>query len=420
MRLPYTLIILLLVLLFSDRLYAQQNKDIPLAKLYTDTAKGKIKKDTTILSVKGKPQKDVYDMIEALFHKESEPASDSITLKPEISIVPAFGYTLVSRLAMVLSGNVAFRTGLQSRVSTVVASASYSQNKQFIIPVLSSIWTKNNNYNFIGDYRYYKYPQSTYGLGSSSKIDNEDPMDYSFIRFYETALRHISGDFFAGVGYMLDSHYNISDAGNLNGTTSDYSRYGKSTLSIASGLTLSGLFDSRDNAINPSKGGYVSVQYRSSATALGSTSSWHSLILDARKYFKFPENSENVIALWNYDWVILSGNPSYLDLPGTSWDANSATGRGYIQGRYRGAQMVYFEGEYRYKILANGLIGGVVFANAESFSAQQGTRLQAIQPAFGPGLRIKLNKVSKTNIAIDYGFGSQGSKGLFIDVGEAF
>jgi len=82
--------------------------------------------------------------------------------------------------------------------------------------------------------------------------------------------------------------------------------------------------------------------------------------------------------------------------------------------------MVYGETEYRYHITSNGLIGGVVFINAESFSAAPGTRLQAVQPAFGPGLRIKLNKVSKTNISIDYGFGTEGSRGLFVNVGELF
>jgi len=127
-----------------------------------------------------------------------------------------------------------------------------------------------------------------------------------------------------------------------------------------------------------------------------------------------------VIALWNYDWIILNGNPAYLDLPSTQWDSNSATGRGYIQGRFRGAQMVYLEGEYRFRLTADGLLGGVVFLNGESFSAAQGTRLQAMQPGFGPGVRIKLNKISNTNITVDYGFGRQGSNGLFIDVGEAF
>jgi hypothetical protein len=422
MKLSFTLFAITILLLSSGTLYAQHNRNIPLAKIYTDTAAAhkRPKKDTTVLSPKGTPQTDLYAVISQMLHKNAEPASDSITSKPVISIVPAIGYTLVSKLALVLSGNVAFRTGPDSRVSTIVASTSYTQNKQFSIPVQTSIWSKNNKYNFIGDYRFYKYPQSTFGLGSSSLMSNEDPMDYNFIRFYETVYRRVAGNFYAGIGYMFDDHYNITDEGNLNNTVSDYSKYGRSFRSISSGFTLSSFYDSRDNGINPAKGAYASLQYRSSATALGGSSSWHSLTVDVRKYFKFPANSDNVLALWSFDWVVLNGVPGYLDLPSVSWDLNSATGRGYIQGRFRGAQMVYGEAEYRFRITANGLIGGVVFANAESFSAQQGTRLQAIQPAFGPGLRIKLNKISKTNITIDYGFGTQGSRGLFIDVGEAF
>ena len=82
--------------------------------------------------------------------------------------------------------------------------------------------------------------------------------------------------------------------------------------------------------------------------------------------------------------------------------------------------MIYGEGEYRDKITANGLLGGVVFLNADTLSAAPGTNLQGIQPGYGPGLRIKLNTISKTNISIDYGFGREGSRGLFIDVGEIF
>jgi len=244
-------------------------------------------------------------------------------------------------------------------------------------------------------------------------------MDYSYIRFYETVLRRINGNFYAGAGYIFDEHYDIEYLGNAF-TRPAFALFGSPRHSIASGYTINALFDSRDNAINASKGIYANVVFRTSIKDLGSTSEWSSLIVDLRKYITFPENSDNVLALWSYDWLILDGKPSYLDLPSTSWDANSATGRGYIQGRFRGAQMVYFEAEYRYKITANGLLGGVIFGNAESFSAQQGTKLQSIQPAFGPGVRIKLNKLSKTNIAIDYGFGNQGSRGLFIDVGEAF
>lgn len=417
MRSFYVLSFLIVTGLLSSKVYAQQ-KPIPLKKIYTDSTAGKLK-DTTNVVVNGREQKDIYNVIGELFHKTEAPVKDSVTSKPLVSIAPAIGYTLVSRLAIVLSGNIEFRTDPSARISTIIASMDYTQNKQFTLPIQTSIWTKNNKYNFVGDYRYFKYPQSTYGLGSNSHISHEDPMDYSYFRFYETALRHIVGNLYAGAGYIIDKHWDIEYLGN-EFTRPAFDIYGRPRSSLASGYTLNALFDSRDNTINASKGIYANVVFRTSIKDLGSTSEWQSLIVDVRKYIKFPANSDNVLALWSYDWIILDGRPSYLDLPSTSWDANSATGRGYIQGRFRGAQMVYGEAEYRYKITRNGLLGGVIFANAESFSAQQGTKLQSIQPAFGPGLRIKLNKISKTNIAVDYGFGNQGSRGLFIDVGEAF
>jgi hypothetical protein len=417
MKLFYILFVVMILGLLGSKTYAQQ-KNIPLAKIYTDSVSRKLK-DTASLVVNGTPQKDIYNVIGELFHKKTAPTKDSVNSKAVISIAPAVGYTLVTKLALVLSGNMTFRTDTSARISTIIASTDYTQNKQFTLPIQTSIWTKNNTYNFVGDYRYFKYPQSTYGLGSNADISHEDPMDYSYIRFYETALRRVTGDFYAGAGYIFDEHYNIQYLGN-NFTRPAFNIYGRPRHSIATGYTINALVDSRDNALNPSKGIYANLIFRSSIKDLGSTSDWNSLVVDVRKYIKFPAGSDNVLALWSYDWLILNGKPSYLDLPSTGWDANSATGRGYIQGRFRGAQMVYFEAEYRYKITANGLLGGILFANAESFSAQQGTKLQSIQPAFGPGLRIKLNKISKTNIAIDYGFGNQGSRGLFIDVGEAF
>ena len=118
--------------------------------------------------------------------------------------------------------------------------------------------------------------------------------------------------------------------------------------------------------------------------------------------------------------MILGGKPPYLDLPSTGWDSFNNTGRGFIQGRYRGNIMLYLESEYRFRISKNGLIGGVIFSNAESFSGAPSRKLQSVQPGVGGGIRIKLNKKSNTNIAIDYGVGTQGSKGLFVNIGEVF
>ena len=404
-------------LFISGRLCAQDTNTIPIEQLPIKAPRQK--KDTLFHDTVTK-QRDLFEVIGSLSGKKPSAKSDSITSKPSVTVLPALGYTLVSRFAVGLSGNAVFKTGPASRISTVIANTSYTQNKQFTLPVQTNIWTKDNNFNFIGDYRFYKYPQSTFGLGSNSNFKDEDPMVYSYFQFYETALRHITGNLYMGLGYILDNHWNVSEKGNLDGGVSDYARYGKSTHSIASGLTFNILFDSRDNAINSSKGTFLSLQYRDNYSFLGSNTAYRSLILDLRRYYRFPEGSHNILALWSYDWLILNGTPAYLDLPSTQWDANSATGRGYIQGRFRGAQMIYGEAEYRYRLTNDGLLGGVVFLNLESFSASPGTRLQAVQPGYGPGVRVKINKLSNTNVTIDYGFGREGSKGLFIDIGEAF
>jgi hypothetical protein len=420
MKLYFKLTIFFIGTLFTVSLRAQDKpvplKTVPIKIKNVDGKDSTAVGDTTIIHSKGVKQIDLSDLLERFLHIKPNKKADTVSSKPSISLAPGIGYTLVSKLAVVVAGNIAFRTGPQSRISAIVLSSAFTQKKQFTFPIQSSIWSKHNTFNFVGDYRFYKYPESTFGLGSSSNMRNEDPMDYSYVRFYEIVLRHIAGNLYGGGGYIIDNHWNIKNSGDLG----DYTTYSTASHTIATGFTVNALLDSRDNAINPHKGGYASAQYRDNFKSLGSTSSWSSLIVDVRKYINLPAGSENVLALWSYDWLILSGKPGYLDLPSNQWDSFSATGRGYIQGRFRGAQMVYGEAEYRYKITRNGLLGGVFFVNAESLSAAPGTRLQGIQPGFGPGLRLKLNTISKTNICIDYGFGRQGSNGLFIDVGEIF
>jgi len=82
--------------------------------------------------------------------------------------------------------------------------------------------------------------------------------------------------------------------------------------------------------------------------------------------------------------------------------------------------MLYFETEYRFVLTRNGLLGAVVFVNAQSFSEWPSTNFESIQPAAGAGLRIRLSKKSNTNVDFDYGFGTQGSRGLKITIAEIF
>ncbi len=375
---------------------------------------------------------DVIDVLHRLVNKNApkrRKASDGTkSNKLRVSAIPAAGYTLQTGFAALLSANAAFHTEKTAKenVSVIVTSITYSQYKQIILPVLGDIWTKNNKYNIQIDWRYLKYPSLTYGLGSYTKLSDGYDIDYSTVRLHQTVLRSIGHDLFFGLGYNLDYYWNIKETDPPSGKETDFESYDAApnkdvkNTELASGYTLNFLHDSRGNPINPLGGDFIDIIYRDNPGFLGNDTRWQSMILDLRKYVRFPANSNNVLAFWNYDWVTLNGNPPYLMLPNTGSDPSSNSGRGYIQGRFRDKNMLYLEGEYRFQITHNGILGGVVFANAETFSHNTFNSYGTIAPGYGAGLRLKLNKFSRTNLGLDYGFGTGGSKGFFVNLGEVF
>ena len=117
---------------------------------------------------------------------------------------------------------------------------------------------------------------------------------------------------------------------------------------------------------------------------------------------------------------VLSGTAPYLDLPATGSDGRSA--RGYSDGRYRGQHLMYGEMEYRGTLTSNGLLGYVAFLNTTTVDdVDAGKKLfDDFAPGAGFGLRVLLNKHSRTNLTADYGWGKEGSRGLYLGIQEAF
>jgi hypothetical protein len=122
-----------------------------------------------------------------------------------------------------------------------------------------------------------------------------------------------------------------------------------------------------------------------------------------------------IIAVSAFYWGSF-GRVPYFNLPGTQLEFAGRSGRGYPLARFRGRHMLYAEGEYRFDLSRNGLFGGVGFLNFQSVT-DQNNNLNGINPAIGTGLRIKFNKQSNTNLAIDFGF-APNSFQLYIGLGE--
>ncbi|MDF2431946.1 MAG: hypothetical protein JWP44_1577 [Mucilaginibacter sp.] len=366
-------------------------------------------------------QVDAIDLLYKVLKKKALENKRQKSGKLNFSLVPAFGYSLSTGFAVDLTGNVAFYTSRSHKenLSAIDAETIYDTKGQLIFTSRSEVWADNNNYKLVTDLRLEKYPEDTYGLGTKTTSAKDDPIKFIYLRTYTTLFKKILPDLYGGIGYKLDHHYNISQSGNADRTVSDFQKYGFATASTSSGLTLNLLYDSRRNEINPLGGGLASISYRQNYTFLGSDNSWRQLSMEFKKFLKLSPQSNNILAFWSIV-QFTSGAVPYLDLPATGEDMYNNSGRGYTQDRFRGKNFLYLESEYRFGITKNGLIGGVVFANAESFSEFTTNRFEKIAPAAGTGIRVKINKHSDTNVCLDYAFGLYGSHGLFVNLGEMF
>ena len=370
-------------------------------------------------------ERDIIDEFHILFNNRNHPhiyKPSTKTGRFHFAAIPAAGYSLQTGFAGVLASNAVFYTDEKdsSKASSILASVAFTQYSQIILPLNADIWTKGEKYNIIVDYRYMNYPTQTFGLGLRTKLTDGYNIDYSYLKIHQAVLRNLTHNFFLGGGYYYDYLWNEREIDPPQNIQTGFEKYGLHSNETASGLCLQGLFDNRENQVNPMGGFYANLRLRANYKWMGSSTRWESGILDMRKYFRFPENSHNIIALWSYNWITFGGRPPYLLLPSTGWDDYFNTGRGYLQGRYRSKDMSYLEAEYRFQILRNGLLGGVVFGNLQTFSRDIYNQYANFIPGYGLGIRVKMNKHSSTNLCIDYGFGNEGSRGFFVNLGEVF
>ncbi len=371
-----------------------------------------------------KYKRDLIDFTLIFLGKNPDSRLDSSNIRPKhlfFSVSPIVEYTIATGFSFGVVGNVAFKTSSakKTNVSSFLGAIKYTTKRQFLLPVQSSVWTPGNRYNLLGDWRYLSYPQDSYGFGGYTTMSDKYIINYQQLRFYETVLKSIRKNVYFGFGYQMNHYWNISEAELQPGRVTDFQKYGLTRRSTSSGLVVDFIYDSRENSINPEGGSFfANIQFLQDARFLGADANWNSLTIDIRKYIKMPLHT--VLAFWFYSVFTISGKPPYLDLPGTGSDTYSNTGRGYEQARFIGKKMVDVEMEYRFDISKNGLIGAVIFADAQSLSEMVSNKLEVVSPGFGIGLRIRFNKFSGTNVCIDYGVGTKGSKGFVGNLGEIF
>jgi hypothetical protein len=394
-------------------------------------------------------EKDLSDVIRAALHKPPKvkpESAGSLLLLPIIGSNPATGFMFG------VGGQYAFKVPGSSLYSLFMGSVQVTTKSQALFLLKNNIYTKDNRFFLTGDWRFLIYSQDTYGLGTNSPeggvVDyqynllglqtSEDsltqPMKFNFARIHQTVCYRIGKGLYAGLGYKYDSYFKINDEKLslspdtlLRRITSHYyynTTYGFSTEKYySSALAVNLIYDTRDNMINSYKGIYAMLSWNTGLKLLGNKNTTNLVQFEWRSFHGLSRsNPKHLIAFWLMGSFSPAGDFPYMILPATAYDQRGRSARGYTQGRFRGANLVYGEAEYRFPISQpGGILGGVLFINATT-ADNPGTDLKlfgSVKPGYGLGLRILADKKSRTNLAVDYGFGHKSS-GFYLAASETF
>jgi hypothetical protein len=86
----------------------------------------------------------------------------------------------------------------------------------------------------------------------------------------------------------------------------------------------------------------------------------------------------------------------------------------------RGRNQIYTEFEYRFGLTRDGLLGGVAFLNLMATTLPASGQFGKLDPGYGAGLRLKFDKRTSTNLAVDYARDRFGDGHLFFGMQEVF
>ena len=376
---------------------------------------------------------DVFDLVRKLRHKDAQAQAEPWDYrKPMMAFAPVIGAKPSSGVLFGAAGNVAFYRGDPSttHISSMVTSLTFSTKKQTSLTNRLTMFTPESRWRLDGDHRFQWTSLDTYGLGTSADTREGIVAHFDFFRLHQTAYYRLRPALYAGVGLYFDNHTSVgpSDGEEPEWTESPYVTYSEAhglplDAQVAAGTSLDLLWDTRDSFINADRGWLAKASYRMLfEDFLGGDSNWQKLTLDLRTYVNVSQDRRHRIAFWGFADLVVGGVAPFFDLPSTAGDTYGRSARGYAEGQFRGERLAYGEVEYRGTLMRNGLLGMVAFLNTTTVSSLDNDEhlFDSFATAGGAGLRLLINKRSKTNLCLDFGFGKQGSRGVYVSVQEAF
>jgi outer membrane protein insertion porin family len=177
------------------------------------------------------------------------------------------------------------------------------------------------------------------------------------------------------------------------------------------GVTLNGIYDTRDDLFNPHVGTYASggVSY----AGLGGTFNFTKYNAEVRHY----------VPLWDRHTIALRGWYGHVgggSIPGSEffYAGGVDTLRGYTQNRFVGTNFLVFNAEYRFPIGNIKFLNGAVFADYGN-AWFPGVTDSKLRFDGGVGLRIVFPSLGLGVIRVDYALSQEGGRAS-IGIGQSF
>lgn len=372
--------------------------------------------------LKEKDTVDIMAILRHIFKKPEKPDPARFAILPAIGFNPTFGFTI----GFNFTGVFHTKRDMENRLSSVFLNSFYSTKKNINVQLRQNIFFDKNRYYLIGNTQIARLISETY-----RPYDNNDiyPVRYGSIKINQQLYRQVAGNFYAGAGLAFEFYRKIVDE-KLNTANNEFTpHYNYSTLKNfdtlnynTNGFMFGLLYHTQEHPLRSYGGWFANIWVRFNTSWLGSAKNESMLFTDIRKYISLSKrNPEHVLAFWNLSAINLSGDLPFLALPATGLDLYNRSGRAYAIGRFRGKDYFYLESEYRFPISRRKLFSGIAFINVQTYSLEGNYSLfTRYSPSAGAGLRILINKRTRSNLCLDYAIGFDGKSGVFFGLNEVF
>lgn len=321
------LLFLCLVVYFAPKLYAAGSDTTRISALQSTT--------------------DLLDIKARLLHEPIQPDTSRTKLRklfiPSLTYNPSAGFELgISVAALKVFGHPE-----NTFISNGEIEVSASTKKLAYINYKHNIYFPENRWSLQGNWQVGRTLAMDYGVGTGRRTqfpaltkggDDVFQLKYTSFRFRETAYRKVFGDFYGGIGLILNAYTGIDEERRDDTATYHYQYSVRNGFPLwhylANAVSFNLQFDSRDHPNRPYRGIYANVRFKRNQQFLGSTENASQLFTEFRKYWSLSAtNPQHVLAFWHWGSYLLGGKLPYLELPGTSSDNDGRSGRAYTVGR---------------------------------------------------------------------------------------